>query len=41
MSEEKLVRQHDQMYNRAPDYNIFRNELARREAVRRGSAWRY
>lgn len=36
MSEEELIQQHDQMYNRMPDYNIFLNELARRETVRQG-----
>jgi hypothetical protein len=36
MSEEELIQQHDQMYNRMPDYNIFLTELARRETVRQG-----
>ncbi len=36
-SEEELMRLHDEtMQNRAAHYNIFLDELARREAVRQG-----
>lgn len=37
MSDEELVRAHDQeMWNRAPHYNIYLNELARRAAEDQG-----
>ncbi len=37
MSEEELIRRHDQqMGTRTPHYNVFLDELARREMVRQG-----
>ena len=35
-SDEELMRLHDEMLNRAPHYNIYLDELARRDAVRQG-----
>ena len=37
MSEEELVRRHDSdMHNRATHYNVYLDELARREMLRQG-----
>lgn len=37
VSEEELIRGHDSdMHNRAPHYNVYLDELARRETLRQG-----
>jgi hypothetical protein len=35
-ADEELMQLHDELLNRAPDYNIYLAELARRDAVRQG-----
>jgi hypothetical protein len=41
MPEVELMRQHEElMEHRAEHYNVFLDELTRREAVRQGREWR-